>query len=105
MWILHIGVRQSDRGFGGREPSFDSEVAGVGLPLHCSHTKREVRNLPDSGRSIGGAFDGSTSQIGHERTFIDPVATNFLAIRIHCRTAPVADAPVNDYFALTQIKS
>jgi len=52
----------------GREPSFDSEVASVGLPLHCSHTKRGDRNLPDSGRSIGGALDDSTSQIGHERS-------------------------------------
>ena len=37
----------------------------VGLPLHCTHTKRDDRNLPDSGRSIGGALDGSASQIGH----------------------------------------
>ena len=52
----------------GRLLPVGSELAGVGLPLHCSHTKRDDRNLPDSGRSIGGALDGSTSQIGHELT-------------------------------------
>ncbi len=43
-----------------------SELSSVGLPLHCSHTKRDDRNLADSSRSIGGALDGSTSQIGQE---------------------------------------
>ncbi len=51
----------------GRLLPVGSELASVGLPLHCSHTKRDDRNLPDSGRSIGGALDGSTSQIGHEQ--------------------------------------
>jgi hypothetical protein len=51
----------------GRLLPVGSELASVGLPIHCSHGQRNDCNLPDSGRSIGGALDGSTSQIGQFR--------------------------------------
>ena len=45
----------------GRLLPVGSEVANVGLPLHCSHTKRDDRNLADSGRSDGSHRGWSSS--------------------------------------------
>ena len=61
-----------------------SESAGVGLPLHCSHTKRDDRNLPDSGRSIGGALTLKGLVDGTSILYLDHIQEQGVALFDQC---------------------
>ena len=55
----------------GREPSFDSEVASVGLPVHRSHRESNDCKTPDSSR-LDGCYRGWSSSLNGQKRTVRP---------------------------------